>query len=235
MTGNDETRETGKDLRVILRLVLILACSLGLSAQSAPPTRSHAAVDQQRKTSEPYTGDLSVFESPGRDQRLQIDRVMETLGINRGKSVADIGAGSGWFTVRAAKRVGNGMVYAVDINPEAVRYIGQRAEKEKLPNVKTILSKADDPMLPANSVDAVLLLKTYHEVAHPVELLRTLRAALRTGAKVGIIDRNGNGENHGVGKDVVIGEAKQAGYRLSGQYDFVKDDMDYFLVFTAEP
>jgi len=160
---------------------------------------------------------------------------METLGINRGKSVADIGAGSGWFTVRAAKRVGNGMVYAVDINPEAVRYIGQRAEKEKLPNVKTILSKADDPMLPANSVDAVLLLKTYHEVAHPVELLRNLRAALRSGAKVGIIDRNGNGENHGVGKDVVIREANLAGYQLSGQYDFVKDDMDYFLVFTAEP
>ena len=235
MTGNDETRETGEDLRVILRLVLILACSLGLSAQSAPPTRSPAAVDQQRKTSEPYTGDLSVFESPGRDQRLQIDRVMETLGINRGKSVADIGAGSGWFTVRAAKRVGNGMVYAVDINPEAVRYIGQRAEKEKLPNVKTILSKADDPMLPANSVDAVLLLKTYHEVAHPVELLRNLRAALRSGAKVGIIDRNGNGENHGVGKDVVIREANLAGYQLNGQYDFVKDDMDYFLVFTAEP
>ena len=235
MTGNDDGRKAGNDLHVILRLVLTLACGLGLSAQSAPPTASHAAVDQQRKTSDPYTGDLSVFESPGRDKRLQIDRVMDTLGIGAGKSVADIGAGSGWFTVRAARRVGNGTVYAVDINPEAVRYISQRAGKEKLPNVKTILSKADDPMLPANSVDAVLLLKTYHEVAHPVELLRNLRAALRSGAKVGIIDRNGNGENHGVGKDVVIREANLAGYQLSGQYDFVKDDMDYFLVFTAEP
>src|SRR5215831_18120392 len=224
MTGSYELRRAGKELRVILGFVLFLACGLGVGAQSVPPNPSPAAVDQQRKTSEPYTGDLSVFESPGRDQRLQIDRVMETLGINRGKSVADIGAGSGWFTVRAAKRVGNGMVYAVDINPEAVRYIGQRAEKEKLPNVKTILSKADDPMLPANSVDAVLLLKTYHEVAHPVELLRTLRAALRTGAKVGIIDRNGNGENHGVGKDVVIREANLAGYQLSGQYDFVRSE-----------
>jgi ubiquinone/menaquinone biosynthesis C-methylase UbiE len=159
---------------------------------------------------------------------------MDTLGIRAGKSVADIGAGSGWFTVRAAKRVATGAVYAVDINPEATRYIDQRAEKERLANVKTILSKPDDPMLPANSVDAVLMLKTYHEVAHPVELLRNLRAALRTGAKVGIIDRNGNGENHGVGKDIVIREAQEAGYRLAGQYDFVKDDMDYFLVFTAE-
>lgn len=234
MTCRDELRRTSKGLPVILRLVFFLACSLGLGAQSVPPGASPAAVEQQRKTSEPYTGDLSVFESAGRDKRLQIDRVMDTLSIHAGKSVADIGAGSGWFTVRAAKRVGTGAVYAVDINPEATKYIGQRVEKEKLRNVKTILSKPDDPMLPANSVDAVLMLKTYHEVAHPVELLRNLRTSLRTGAKVGIIDRNGNGENHGVAKDVVIREAQEAGYRLSGQYDFVKDDMDYFLVFTAE-
>jgi hypothetical protein len=71
-------------------------------------------------------------------------------------------------------------------------------------------------------------------VARPVELLRNLRSALRPGAKVGIIDRNGNGENHGVGSDVVIREAKEAGFRLMEQFDFVKaDNMDYFLVFTA--
>ena len=199
----------------------------------ALPQEPAAAPGQQRKTSEPYTGDLSIFESPGRDQRLQINRVMDILGVRAGKNVADIGAGSGWFTVRAAKRVGDGTVYAVDINPEAVRYIDKRQEKEKLHNVKTILSQPDDPMLPGNSVDAVLLLKTYHEVAHPVELLRNVRRALRPGAKVGIIDRNGNGENHGIGSEVVIREAQQAGYRLLEHYDFVKgDDMDYFLVFT---
>jgi ubiquinone/menaquinone biosynthesis C-methylase UbiE len=161
--------------------------------------------------------------------------VMDILGIAPGKSVADIGAGSGWFTVRAARRVGSGLVYAVDINPEAIRYVGERARKQQLQNVKTILSQADNPLLPASSVDAVLLLKTYHEVARPVALLQNLRAALRPGAKVGVIDRNGNGENHGVGRDVVIGEAKQAGYKLLEQFDFVKGDkMDYFLVFMEE-
>ena len=101
-------------------------------------------------------------------------------------------------------------------------------------NVRTILSKPDDPLLPRDSVDAVLLLKTYHEVAQPVELLRTLRPALRRGAKVGIIDRNGNGEDHGVDSEVVVREAKQAGYQLEKKYDFVKPDkIDYFLVFTA--
>ena len=196
-----------------------------------------ASSEGQRKTSEPYTGDLSIFEAPGREDRLQINRVMEILSITQGKAVADIGAGSGWFTVRAAKRVGAaGVVYAVDINPEAIRYMSERAQKEQLQNVKAILSKPDDPLLPGHSVDAVLLLKTYHEVAQPVVLLQNLRAALRPGAKIGVIDRNGNGEDHGVSRDVVVKEAKEAGYSLLEQYDFVKGDkMDYFLVFTVNP
>ena len=230
----------GAEIRMPSRRVVALALLLlnflpNAGAVSGENPASGAAAAEQRKTSEPYTGDLSVFDSPGREERLQINRVMDVLGIAAGKSVADIGAGSGWFTVRAARRVGaDGLVYAVDINPEAVRYVGERAQKEQLQNVKTILSKADDPLLPAGSVDAVLLLKTYHEVAQPVVLLRNLRAALRPGAKVGVIDRNGDGEDHGVGRDVVIREAKEAGFELLKQYDFVKGDkMDYFLVFTA--
>jgi ubiquinone/menaquinone biosynthesis C-methylase UbiE len=227
-----------------LRAVVVVLCFLSNVAPSVAqsPVQSSAQAPvavpaQQRKTSEPYTGDLSVFDSRGREERLQINRVMDILGIAPGKAVADIGAGSGWFTVRAARCVGGGgLVYAVDINPEAVKYIGERAQKEQLQNVKTILSKADDPLLPASAVDAVLLLKTYHEVAQPVVLLQNLRGALRPGAKVGVIDRNGNGEDHGVGRDVVIREAKEAGYALLKQYDFVKGDkMDYFLVFTAKP
>ena len=219
-------------LPIALFLAFVLLTCAGICAQTAPVTQ-----DAQRKTSEPYTGDLSIFESPGREDRLQINRVMDILGIARDKSVADIGAGSGWFTVRAAKRVGQaGTVYAVDINPEAVQHIGERAQKEQLHNVKAILSKPDDPMLPASSIDAVLLLKTYHEVAHPITLLRNLRPALRPGAKVGVIDRNGNGEDHGIGREVVIREAKEAGYKLLDKYDFVKpDNMDYFLVFTPQP
>jgi predicted methyltransferase len=196
-----------------------------------------AAPSPQRKTSTPYTGDLSIFDAPGRDERLQINRVMDMLGIEPGKSVADIGAGSGWFTVRAARRVtASGTVYAVDINLEAIQYIDGRAKKEQLQNIKTILSKPDDPQIPADSIDAGLLLKTYHEIAHPVVLLRNLRSSLKPGAKIGIIDRNGNGANHGVSKDVVVREAAEAGYELRDTEDFVKaDGMDYFLIFTAKP
>jgi len=203
--------------------------------QGQASTRLPTASDEHRKTSEPYTGDLSIFDSPGRDERLQINRVMDILGISQGKIVADIGAGSGWFTVRAARRVGGtGLVFAVDINPEAIRYIAHRIQEENLHNVKTIRSKSDDPLLPVRRVDAVLLLKTYHEVSTPVALLRNLRRSLADGAKVGIIDRNGNGENHGVEREIVIREAAEAGYQLREQYDFVKaDGMDYFLLFTV--
>jgi cyclopropane fatty-acyl-phospholipid synthase-like methyltransferase len=211
--------------------IYILLAGLYVPVQGQSP-----AAHSSRKTSTPYSGDLSIFDVSGRDERLQINRVMDMLGIEPGRSVADIGAGSGWFTVRAARRVTNsGVVYAVDINPEAIQYIDQRTKKEQLQNIRTILSKPDDPQVPANSVDAVLLLKTYHEVAHPIVLLRNLRTSLKPGARVGIIDRNGNGENHGVAKEVVVREANQAGYELRDSHDFVKaDGMDYFLIFSAK-
>jgi ubiquinone/menaquinone biosynthesis C-methylase UbiE len=216
------------------RIVCFAIFLTGITASAFPQTTQSTPV-QQRKTSDPYKGDLSIFESAGRDERLQINRVMDILGVSSGKAVADVGAGSGWFTVRAAKRVGDtGVVYGVDINPDAVQYIGQRAEKEKLSNVKAIQSTPDDPKLPANSIDAVLMLKTYHEIAQPVTLLQNLRSALRPGAKIGIIDRNGNGTDHGIDRKVIIHEADEAGYKLLDKYDFVKDGMDYFLVFTAK-
>jgi ubiquinone/menaquinone biosynthesis C-methylase UbiE len=222
------------------RLAIIFALLLSVGVAPAKPAsflqEPAASQAPQRKTSTPYTGDLSIFETPGRDERLHINQVMDVLSIAPGKTVADIGAGSGWFTVRAAKRVtATGTVYAVDINPEATEYIERRAKKEQLHNIKTILSKPDDPELPPGSIDSVLLLKTYHEVANPVVLLRNLRGSLKPCGRVGVIDRNGNGENHGVQKEVVVREAGQAGYRLLEEHDdLVKaDKVDYFLVFVA--
>jgi len=210
-----------------LSAVVVLVLTSLAEAQSASSV-------PKRPTSPPYIGDLPIFDSPGREQNLQIGRVMDILGIAAGKAVGDIGAGSGWFTVRAARRVGAlGKVYAVDVNPEAIHYIDERAHRESLPNIRTILSKSDDPLLPKASVDAVLLLKTYHEVADPITLMNNLRPALKPGARVGIIDKNGDGTNHGVGRRIVVEEANRAGYRLLKTYDFVKPDgMDYFLVFA---
>lgn len=123
-------RVSSTGLRSLL-WALLLAAHLGCSVatrqfgrqrapEPSPAPSQPDAVD--RRTSEPYRGDLSIFEDPNRERNLQIDRVMDILGIKAGSDVADIGAGSGWFTVRAARRVGDGgLVYAVEINPDYLK------------------------------------------------------------------------------------------------------------------
>jgi predicted methyltransferase len=234
-------RITSTGLRVLLCAFLLaahLGCSVAAPQVARPPAPSPAPSQTDeidRRTSEPYKGDLSIFEDPNRERNLQIDRVMDILGIKAGSGVADIGAGSGWFTVRAARRVGEGgLVYAVEINQDYLKYIEDRAAREKFTNIRTVLGKEDDPQLPAASLDAVLLLKTYHEVARPVSLLKHVRQSMRAGALLGVIDRNGKGDDHGIDADAVVKEAGRAGFKLVEQYDFVKPDgMDYFLVFRA--
>jgi predicted methyltransferase len=227
----------GEDMRILfLRRALVWSVVVASLMASGSARAQTSAGTPQRPTSTPYSGDLSIFEYPDRDKKLQIDRVMDLLGITPGKNVADIGAGSGWFTVRASRRVGpTGAVLAEDINPLAIEYIGKRVLKEDLSNVRTVLGAPDDPRLPSGSVDAVLMLKVYHEIAHPVPTMKALQRALRPGAKVGIIDRNGNGENHGLNRDVVVKEMREAGYKLVGTYDFTKaDGQDYFLIFQVK-
>src|SRR5688500_18358889 len=244
--GRVPNRMTRRLLSVPLALSL-LVCAIAQQPHPATPAASPKTVTApeaegrksdrvDRPTSVPYTGSLSIFEDPKRDEKLQVTRVMDVLGIKEGSSVADIGAGSGWFTVRAARRVGNnGAVYAVEINSEYLKHIEDRAKRENLPNIRTILGKEDDPLLSANSVDAVLLLKTYHEIAQPVRLLTRVRQAMRSGALLGIIDREGDADSHGIDKATVIEEAGRAGFVLVGEHDFVKpDNVDYFLVFRAK-
>lgn len=196
---------------------------------------SVAPAQQPRPTSTPYAGDLSIFETPEREKNLEIFRVMDLLHITPGKTVADIGAGSGWFTVRAARRVtASGHVLAEDINAEYLKYIDARAAKESLPNVRTVLGTPDDPKLPPDAVDAVLLLKVYHEIANPILFMQRLRPSLRADARVGIIDRNGDGSgtDHGLPQATLEREMQQAGYRKVARYDFTKKDgQDYFVIF----
>ncbi len=209
------------------------------SVETAPTPPANVTVSDDainRPVSEAYTGDLSIFEDENRAKNLQIDRVMDILQIKEGKSVADLGAGSGWFTTRAAKRVGEkGKVFAVEINQEYIKYINDRAKRENFTNIQTVLGTEDDPKLAAGSVDAVLILKTYHEIGQPVKVLRNIRKSLKKDALVGIIDKNGKGDDHGIDKEKVVEEAKRAGFVLKEEFDFTKPDgMDYFLVFRAK-
>ncbi len=213
-----------------MRLVF---ASVALAASCLLPSFAQTPGTAEHPTSQPYTGDLSIFEEPNRDKLLQTDRVLDTLRLHAGSTVADIGAGGGWLTVRAARRVGpGGRVYAEDINEHAIDTIRERAQHENLPQVTPVLGTPDDPKFAPDSLDAAVMLRVYHEVAHPPLLLSVVQRALRPGGRFGVIDHPGNGADHGINADVVRHEVERAGFRYVGLYDFTKGDQnDYMIVF----
>lgn len=226
-----------RDLFVRAATLAVLTAALARPAVRAQTVQTPEPLPPSHPTSAPYTGDLSVFDDPARDRKLQVNRVMDTLQLHPGSVVADIGAGGGWFSVRAARRVGpTGKVIAEDINPHAIDTIRDRAKAQHLDNVEPLLGTPDDPRLPPASLDAALMLRVYHEVAHPPLLLANLRTALKPTGRFAVIDHPGNGADHGINADTVKAEVERNGFHLVGQYDFTKGDQnDYMLLFEKTP
>ena len=125
-----------------------------------------------------HTG-LDWLERSEREQEERTDLLMRMLPIRASDAIADIGAGSGYFTTRLARLVPEGVVYATDIQPEMLAVLEQRARDEGMLNVMPMLGKIDDCGLEPNSVDLALLVDAYHEFSHPAEMMRTLRAAMK--------------------------------------------------------
>jgi SAM-dependent methyltransferase len=161
---------------------------------SQPGTRRllHAS-DQQTAQAKPRprlfkAQDLGLLESPDRVEWQKPEQIMDTLRIAEGSVVADLGAGSGWFTIQLARRVGpNGIVYAEDIQPQMVDYIEQRAQRENLRSVRPILGTATDPLLPPG-VDAILIDDVFHELDDPVTFFRNASKSLKPGGRLGVVD-----------------------------------------------
>ncbi len=183
--------------------------------------------------------DLGLLEGPDRDAWQQPELIMDLLRIADGATVADVGAGGGWFTVRLARRVGpNGLVYAEDIQPQMLESINRRVQREGLANVRTIRGTPTDPHLPS-PVDAVLIVDVYAEVAveDRVELLGNLVLPLKPGGRVGIVDYKLDGGGPGpplaerVEPEAVVRDAQAAGLRLLAREDL---RFQYVLVFVAD-
>jgi ubiquinone/menaquinone biosynthesis C-methylase UbiE len=179
--------------------------------------------------------DLSELEGPDRDEWQQPGKIMDALGIGDASVVADLGAGSGWFTIRLANRVGpNGQVYAEDIQRPMIQAIKVRVDRLGLKNVATVLGIATDPRLPA-PVDAVLIVDAYHEMEQPVALLTNLAKSLNPMGRIGIVDFTKDGGGPGpsmeerVDPDAVIRDASAAGLVLRSRETFLK--YQYMLVF----
>ena len=179
--------------------------------------------------------DLSELEQPDRDEWQRPDKIMDVLGIGEASFVADLGAGSGWFTIKLAGRVGpNGRVYAEDIQPPMIQAIKIRVDRLGLKNVTTVLGKDTDPQIPV-PVDAVLICDAYHEWEQPVALLRNMAAKLKPGARIGIVDFTKDGGGPGpemderVDPETVIRDVQAAGLVLRSRETFLK--YQYMLVF----
>jgi predicted methyltransferase len=178
---------------------------------------------------------LGLLEGPDREAWQRPEDVMDALNISENSIVADLGAGGGWFTVRLAYRVGpNGRVYAEDIQHQMIEAITRRVNREGLRNVRPILGSQSDPRLP-EPVDAVLIVDAYHEMEHPVALLRNVAKSLKPAGRIGIVNSKKDGHGPGppmderVDPERVIRDAEAAGLRLVARPGFLR--YQYMLVF----
>jgi SAM-dependent methyltransferase len=152
-----------------------------------------------------------------RDAAGEIQQVVELLGIRRGMTVADIGAGSGYYAVRLAAIVGpDGRIYAEDIVPDYLSKLRKRVRDLGLQNVIVARGEPHDPRLPARSLDAAILVHMYHEIAQPYALLYNLAPALKPDARIGIVDAIGPTAKHGTPPDLLRCELAAIGYREVG-------------------
>jgi ubiquinone/menaquinone biosynthesis C-methylase UbiE len=202
---------------------------IGLALLTAPAAGQHGRLFQPR--------DLGLLEAPDRDAWQRPDQVMDELGIAEGTVVADLGAGGGWFTIRLARRVGpNGRVYAEDIQHEMIEAMKRRVQREDLTKRVTFqLGSSADPGLPANTLDAALIVDAYHEMERPVTLLRNLAKSLKRDGRIGIVNFTKEGGGPGppmeerVDPERVIRDARAAGLRLTSRPNFLR--YQYMLVF----
>ena len=206
----------------------LLAFSLAfgnLAIAQSPHTHQHSFGDAQK-----WAG---VFDDPARDAWQKPHEVIQALALKPDAAVADIGAGTGYFAVRLAHMLDKGRVYAVDVEPQMVRYLGDRAKKEGIGNLYAIRSTSSDAHLPVK-VDMVLLADTYHHIDSRQVYFAKLAASLKPGGRVAIIDFNaaskvGPPVGERIAPEQVKAEMARAGYRLATTHDFLPNQ--FFLIF----
>ncbi|WP_423142665.1 class I SAM-dependent methyltransferase [Parablastomonas sp. CN1-191] len=211
----------------LLALVALTACTK--SSDRAPDVRAFPSAD--RPVSK--LGGSSFTTEDQRDNLGEAETVMDLARIAPGMTVADIGAGEGYYTVRLAERVGRkGRVLAQDIDSAVLHRLGSRVERERLDNVSIKLGKTNDPMLPAGSFDRVFMVHMYHEVGEPYAFLWRLRPSLKPGGQVIVVDSDRPSAQHGMPPEQLFCEFQAVGFRLA---EFVRKPelRGYYAQFEA--
>jgi len=213
---------------------ILIGLLLALPAYAQPqPGQQHRAPPDIKEY-------IEILERPDRDKEQKPDEVVKALTITDYMTIADIGAGSGYFTRKFVWAVQDkGMVYAVDTEPGMLKYNEEMADHLHTPyNAKFIVAKEDDPLLPPKSVDLVFLCNTYHHLDRRADYFTRVKAALKKNGRVAIIDFWTDGRagdlgfspDHLVARETVIKEMADAGYTLSKEHTFLP--RQYFLEFV---
>jgi SAM-dependent methyltransferase len=203
---------------------LLLLAGCGEQAQESPFPQPHRPV---APISSRYLNEDS------RDSVGEFETVTRLAEIRPLMSVADIGAGEGYYTVRLSPLVGSkGRVLAEDIVPETIRDLGQRVQRERLDNVAIRLGQPNDPQLPPNSFDRIFMIHMYHEIAQPSEFLWHMRQALKSDGRVVVVDADRTTDRHGTPPRLLLCEFAAVGYGLT-RFERLPDSESYFAQFEA--
>jgi ubiquinone/menaquinone biosynthesis C-methylase UbiE len=181
---------------------------------------------------------ISSLEDTSRDAYQKPDEVMKALALRPGEVVADIGSGSGYFTLRFAWAVGErGRVYAVDVSPDMIRHLNRRLRDAGVRNVVPVLSDPDDPLLPDASVDRFVIVNTWHHVEDRPAYLALLKRMLKPGGQVVHIDFQKRDLPVGppvamkIAREELVRQMEETGFRLRAEHTFLP--YQYFLVFAV--
>ena len=212
-------------MRTTSLVLAALACLAASAAAQSPHTHQHGFGDAERWA--------HVFDDPKRDAWQKPHQVIQALALKPDAVVADIGAGTGYFAARLANMLPEGRVYAVDVEPDMVKYLGERAKREKLGNLVAVQAGAGDARLPEQA-DVILLVDVYHHIDQRDRYFRTLRASLKPGGRLAVIDFRmdspaGPPKAARIAPERVVAELKAAGYDLTQEHDFLP--RQYFLMF----
>ncbi len=218
-----------------LPAALLLAWAVPALAQDARP-RTHDEMHHVHHDPRAY---VAMLGDPARDAYQKPTEVLAALGLEAGDVVADVGSGSGYFTLRVARQVGDtGRVYGIDVDPELVRHLNRRVRDAGLRNVHVLLADPDDPLLP-EPVDCFLIVDTWHHIADQAKYLGLMRTLLEPGGQVVMIDFHKRELPLGpplamkIAREDLIAQMQGAGFRLAREHTFLP--YQYFLVFEVQP
>lgn len=222
-----------------MKVLILLIATVALNSHLLFAAQTPAAVESSNSFT--VSVPTAYMDDPRREEWQMTDRLLDYLQLKEGETVADIGAGTGYFSMRFARKVGRtGLVYAIDVDESMVKLIEKRAKKEGFTNIRAKLAPYESPGLGKNLADLVFICDTYLFFENRVEYIQRVREVLKKGGRLAIVSFKGNAEIPGapprhkmIPKELVISEIRSAGFTLEADFFFLP--YQDFTLFRAAP